>query len=890
MQKKDFFISYTKSDEKWATWIAGELEANGCTTYLQAWDFKPSENFILNMHKALDNCERFIAVLSAEYMKKVYCTAEWTAAFAKDPSGEKSLFIPIRIDDYEPEGLLKPIIYIDLFGVDEKEAEERLKQITKKGRTRNKPGYPGTKKPRFPGQLPPNNIPFTENIHFTGRKEILSQMENSLKPVGKNPCPIALCGMGAVGKTQIALAYALNNGYLYDAIWWVNAENELALLNSYKDLLLQREIIKKDLAYEREEILHSTWAWMSQNPNWLFIYDNAESEKDLTQYLPRVNTGHILITTRDPNWRNMEKINVDVFQSQEAVEFLKSFKLSEGIEDAVKLAEELGYLPLALDQAAAYMLETNKSCQEYISLFKKYRLDMFGEVGYESNAYKKTVATAWNISLDKINNESAKQLIRIFSFLAPDHIHKDIFLQTGEYLPEPLASAVKDELRLDKTIRDLTRYSLIQTDKSRIRIHRLLQEVIRQSLGDKKAQYFQYCVGVLRKLFSYDRYDMKTWENCAGLMPHVQSVLTHGEDLETETEEIARLYAHGAGWLKQTALFEKALEWAKKALAIREKVLGPDHPGTASSYNNIASVYSNQGKYEEALEGFEKALAIREKVLGPDHPGTASSYSNIASVYSNQGKYEEALEGFEKALAICEKVLGPDHPGTASSYNDIASVYSNQGKYEEALEGFEKALAICEKVLGPDHPDTASSYNNIAGIYADQGKYDKALEGYEKALAICEKVLGPDHPGTATTYNNIAIVYRSQGKYDKALEGYEKALAICEKVLGPDHPYTATTYNNIASVYSNQGKYEEALEGFEKALAIREKVLGPDHPDTAATYNNIASVYSNQGKYEEALEGYEKALAIREKVLGPDHPDTVKTNNDIARIYKLLGK
>ncbi|NMA18739.1 MAG: tetratricopeptide repeat protein [Clostridiaceae bacterium] len=890
MDKKDFFISYTGKDKKWATWIAGVLEANGYTTCIQAWDFKAGGNFVWYMDKGLIDCERFIAVLSAEYMQHVYCQAEWTAALAKDPIGEKGLFIPIRIDDYEPEGLLKPIVYIDLFGIDEEEAEERLKQITEEGIPRNKPGFPGTKKPRFPGQLPLNNIPYTNNIHFTGRKEILLQIDNSLKPGEKNPCSIALCGMGGVGKTQIALAYALNNGYLYNTIWWINAENELTMLDSYKDLLMQKGIIKRDVTYEKDDILQSIWAWMSQNTNWLFIYDNAERESDLSQYLPRINTGHILVTTRNPHWRNMKKLEVDVFQPEEAVEFFNNFKLEGSIDDAIKLAKELGYLPLAQDQAVAYMLETNKSYQDYIDLFKQNRLEIFGEVEYESISYGQTVATTWDISLNKIGNEGAKQLIQLFSFLAPDHIHKGIFLQSSEHLPEPLASDARDELKLNNALKDLTRYSLIKTDKGQISIHRLLQEVIRESLGSEKIRCFHLCATILHKLFVYDQYDMKTWEICTSLIPHVQSVLTHEEDLKTETEEIAGLYAEGVGWLQHIALYEEALEWSKKALTIQEKILIHDHQDMAMTYSNIASVYSMQGEYNKALEWSEKALAIREKVLGLDHPDTAMSYNIISTIYARQGKNNKALEWSKKALAIREKVLGHDHPNTAMSYNNIAGIYHNQGEYDKALKWQKKALSIQEKILDPYHPDKATTYNNIAGIYRNKGEYDKALEEFKRALAIEEKVLDPDHPDKATTYNNIAGIYADQREYDKALEWSKKALAIQKKVLSPDHPDMARSYNNIAFVYSGQGKYEKALELYNKALVINEKVLGHDHPYTAATYNNIAGMYYDRGEYDKALEGFKRASAIREKVLGRDHPDTVATYNNIATLYFRLGE
>ena len=167
--------------------------------------------------------------------------------------GEKGLFIPIRVEDYKPEGLLAPIIYIDLFGVDAKEAEERLKKLDKEGIPRNKRGYPGTKRPMSPGQLPLNNIPYIQNRHFTGRKEILDELQNSLKPGEKNPSSIVLFGMAGVGKTQIAIAYALKNGYLYDTIWWVNAENELTMLNSYKDFLVEKVLSNMILPMRKEK-------------------------------------------------------------------------------------------------------------------------------------------------------------------------------------------------------------------------------------------------------------------------------------------------------------------------------------------------------------------------------------------------------------------------------------------------------------------------------------------------------------------------------------------------------------------------------------------------------------------------------------------------------------
>ncbi|WP_107831297.1 CHAT domain-containing protein [Campylobacter concisus] len=355
------------------------------------------------------------------------------------------------------------------------------------------------------------------------------------------------------------------------------------------------------------------------------------------------------------------------------------------------------------------------------------------------------------------------------------------------------------------------------------------------------------------------------------------------------TLDDAKSYSATAYKYYQDGNYPKSLEFLTKALEIREKALGKDHPDTATSYNNIGIVYKNMGDYPKALEFYTKALDIYEKVLGKDHPSTALSYNNIGSVYSDIGDYPKALEFYTKALNIREKVLGKEHPDTAITYGGIGYVYSGMGDYPKALEFYTKALNIREKVLGKEHPDTATSYSNIGSVYSDMGDYPKALEFYTKCLSIREKVLGKDHSSTANSYNNIGLVYNRMGDYPKALEFHAKALNIKEKVLGKDHSSTANSYNNIGLVYSDMGDYPKALEFYTKALNIYEKVLGKDHTNTATSYNNIGYVYNHIGNYPKALEFYTKALNIREKVLGKNHTDTANSYNNIGSVYNKIG-
>ncbi|MBI4584141.1 MAG: tetratricopeptide repeat protein [Planctomycetes bacterium] len=304
----------------------------------------------------------------------------------------------------------------------------------------------------------------------------------------------------------------------------------------------------------------------------------------------------------------------------------------------------------------------------------------------------------------------------------------------------------------------------------------------------------------------------------------------------------------------------------RKALEIRQHLLGDDHPDTAKGYGNLASVLHAQGKYGEAEILFRKALEIHQRRLGDEHPDTAKGYSSLASFLHAQGKYSEAETIHRKALEIYQRLLGDDHPDTARSYDNLALVLHDQGKYGEAEMIHRKALEIRQRLLGDDHPDTARSYNNLANDLYAQGKYGEAEILYRKALEIDQRRLGDDHPATATGYNNLANVLHAQGKYGEAETIHRKALEIYQRLLGGDHPDTANSYNNLASVLHAQGKYGEAETIHRKALEIYQRRLGDEHPDTARSYNNLAGVLQDQGKYNEAEIEFLNAARILEAV------------------------
>jgi tetratricopeptide (TPR) repeat protein len=327
----------------------------------------------------------------------------------------------------------------------------------------------------------------------------------------------------------------------------------------------------------------------------------------------------------------------------------------------------------------------------------------------------------------------------------------------------------------------------------------------------------------------------------------------------------------------------------RRALAIREKVLGAQHPDTANSLNNLAELLRNKGDYDSAEPLYRRALAIKEKVLGAQHPNTATSLNNLALLLENKGDYDGAEPLYRRALAIREKVLGAQHPDTAKSLNNLAGLLEDKGDYNGAEPLYRRALAIHEKVLGAQHPLTAISLDNLASLLSNKGDYGGAKPLYRRALAIHEKVLGAQHPDTATSLNNLAELLRNKGDYDSAEPLYRRALAIREKVLGAQHPDTATSLNNLAALLYFKGDYDGAEPLYRRALAIREKVLGAQHPDTATSLNNLAGLLRNKGDYDGAEPLYRRALAIREKVLGAQHPDTAKSLNNLAALLEDKG-
>jgi len=353
------------------------------------------------------------------------------------------------------------------------------------------------------------------------------------------------------------------------------------------------------------------------------------------------------------------------------------------------------------------------------------------------------------------------------------------------------------------------------------------------------------------------------------------------------------LTAESLLWLADTLAemgrYSEAEPLSRRALLIRTSKLG-EHADTAFSLNQLAWSLEQQGKYRAAEPLLRRALAIREKRQGAEHADTIFSLSRLADNLKEQGLYAQAEPLYQRVLSVRERLLGANHADVARVLRELGALYEMQARYKEAEPLFVRALAIREKVLGRTHDSVATLLNDLAWLYFDLGRYAEAEPLYKRALAIREAGLGPAHPYLAKTLNNLGLLYQSEGRYTEAEPLHTRAVAMYEKTLGPEHLEYAEALNNLALLYWRQARYAEAESAYRRSLSIRQKALGPDHPYVGLSLSNIALVYQSQGRYAKAEPLFQRSVTIRENALGPDHPDLAQAINNLATLYEDQGR
>lgn len=743
---------------------------------------------------------------------------------------------------------------------------------------------------------------------FVGRRDDLARLEHATA-ASERVAVVAVHGLGGIGKSTLAARFAETHVDSYSPVWWVTADSVAAIDHGLADfaVALAPESAELHLEQRTERAL----GWLSDHTGWLLILDNVTNPTHIAHLLERVRTGTILVTSRQSTgWRGLTTMQLNVLPQEEARELLERIVRSEWPEadmvDGDRLCSELGWLPLAVEQAGAYIAQTRITPSRYLELLAAFPAQIFTATAEGGDA-QRTMARVWHVTLDRLaDTPLAGSLLRRLAWHAPDHIPRSVLewpdkqAELSEAVNERPAHAIDvdtiGEPALSEALGRLAAYSMITLDAESISVHRLVQAVTRTpSLADPHRQPDDItrardtaAVGLAHPLAEADHRLPADWPIFQMVLPHALALLDH-TDPGSDTRPHCFLADRLGLYVRNQGDLSLAFTLVTRAAESLERICGSDHPNTLTARNNLAGAYQHMGDLERAIPLYEATLADRERVLGRDDTDTLNSRNNLASSYEAAGDLGRAIPLYQATLADRERVLGRDHSNTLMSQNNLASAYQSAGDLGRAIPLYERTLADWERVVGPDHPHTLTARTNLASAYESAGDLERAIPLHEATLADWERVLGPEHPHTLTSRNNVAFAYESAGDLRRAMALYKRALADSERVLGPDHPNTATALGNMAHAYLTAGVPRRAIPLYERVLAAWEQTSGADHPNTLMARGNLGYAYRLAGDLERAISILEATLAGRRRVLGSRHPDTFVSLSNLAGAYMSAG-
>src|SRR5579859_4697618 len=758
-------------------------------------------------------------------------------------------------------------------------------------------------------------VPSLRNPHFTGREELLSQLEHELTPRDTEPLDglhhaaltqaQAIKGLGGIGKTQTAIEYAYRarEQGRYTHTLWIAAGSLEALLASLAALTVQVPALRQPDESDERALANRALRWLEhcQEP-WLLIYDNADETSFLPAYVPTAGRGSILFTTRaNAVGALAPSLEVDALSLSEGIQLLLRRAGCEGevtpqeMEEARAIVLALSQFPLAIDQAGAYIEETGCSLSDYLQLYEQHQYQLLAWRGQQATGYPDSVASTWALAFEKIErtNAAAAELLQLCAFVAPDDIPEELLIEGAAFWPPATREAARDRLRFNQVLSTLLAFSLIKRfgRERTLSLHRLVQVVQRSRMTlSEQRQWATLLVLAVEAAFPPDPSDFASWPACQRSLSQALACSRLIEQYGLLLPEAAEVLHRAAIYLYERGLYGLVESLLRRALSLREQLLGEAHLDVAPTLHALALLTQEQGQYEEAESLHQRALRLREQALGDAHPEVASSLNNLAELYVRQGKYEEAEPLLKRALHLREQSLGPEDPLAAAPLNNLAVIYVEQGRYAKAEPLLKRALRLREQALGDTHPDVAAELNNLAELYARRGKYEEAESLFQRALHIFEQALGDTHPDVAYPVRNLALLYTKQGKYEEAESLLKRALRIWEQALGDAHPLVASPLHGLADLKRSQGRYTEAESLYQGALRIREQALGAEHPQVVAVLLGLALLFARQGRESEAQALFGRVLSLREQRRGERHLETAEVLHEFAGFQQARGR
>lgn len=761
------------------------------------------------------------------------------------------------------------------------------------------------------------------NPYFTGRNEILLHLHTGLshQDATLGPKAYALSGLGGIGKTQIAIEYAYRYFQEYTAVFWVDARTYGTILSSFASIANLLHLPEK---LERDErlIVAAITRWLSSHRDWLFIVDNIEDVALVKRFLPAAPGGSLLLTTnRQALGTLAHSIEVPPMSLEESTTFLlrrakwiapphREEEPTPSVSAAARtLAETLGGLPLALDQAGAYIEETQCHPLDYLSFFRSRPIHLLQQRSKHMD-HPLSVAKTFVLAFEqvKLANPFAADLLTFCSFLAADAIPEKLITTDASLPGSTLTLLASDVASFHMALKDLLAYSLLSYNpRTRtLAVHRLVQSVLKAQLDESEQRCWaeRAVQTVYRTLPATHE---ATWLEYQYYIPQISVCADLIDEYHLLLPEAVHLLNLAGYHLYKRARYGQAEMFYQRALEICEQVYGSEHAGIAQTLNNLALLYYMLGRFVDAERLFLRSQAVREHAGKPEYSEIADTLNFLGSLYRLQGRSEEADAAYQRALVLYRgesnpenllpghllyaRLLNPEHLAICLvPYKWGGKLPCSQQLYKEWEVYTQYLVALYEQTMGAEHPMLADILLFLALVYAEQCYYAKAEQLYTRVLTIKEQASGPEHPVLADILSLLALIYAEQGYYAKAEQLYTRALTIKERALGFEHHEVADALNNLGKLYYMQGRYDEAKPLYERALTLKEQGDFSEQANTAFILDNLALLHQAQGCYEKAEMLYQRALTIRERLFGPHHVYTMTTRKHYTALLAMMDE
>ena len=664
-----------------------------------------------------------------------------------------------------------------------------------------------------------------------------------------------LSGLGGVGKTQLAAAHARHMWAAAetDLLVWISANTRDAVQATYARA--SREI-SQVAPTSIEEATDWFLGWLQNTERrWLIVLDDVSDPAHLRGLWPNGRSGQVVITTRRRDATlssgGRQMVEIGVFSEDEASTYL-SEKLhgdQDLLAESEELAAELGYLPLAMSQAATFMRDRRETCSGYRQRLADRRRSLQELMPGDALAddYSASVATTWSISIELADRLTPARLasptLELASILHPNGAPIDVltaqaalkFVASVGGYPPPSNDGAADYRRLSQdcidTITNLHRLNLLTFDPAvrprAVRMHALIQ---RATLEQRSAERIKAIVHAAADAL------VEIWpevERDAELSQSLRDSATkmndqHGQALwDREIHPIVFRLGRSLG---ECGLVNAAIDFWGAVATKADRIFGEDDNCTLSARYWLASWRGESGDTDGAIVAFEQLLADRLRVSGPDHPETLKAREHLASWRGEAGDLEGTISAIKQLLADRIRALGPDHPDTLSTQGNLAYWRGAAGDSAGAVTAFEQVLADRSRILGPDHPDTLSARSNVSRWRGVSGDAEGAVMVAKQLLADRMRVLGADHPATMNTRQDLAYWRGIAGDPNGAAAALEQLLADRIRVLGPHHPDSLNTLQYLAYWRGASGDLVGTVAAAEELLANRTRAQGPNRP------------------------------------------------------------